>query len=75
LSPIGSFKPVATFNVPGATTAEIVSATPDGRTLLYNGIAIIDMSHPASPVLESIFSAGVVDDRPADLLDDSTISF
>lgn len=40
-----------------------------------NGIAIIDISNPAAPVLRRLFSAGVVADRPADLLDDETIAF
>jgi hypothetical protein len=28
---IASFRPIATFNVPGATSAEIVAASRDGR--------------------------------------------
>jgi hypothetical protein len=40
-----------------------------------NGIAIIDISNPAAPVLEALFSAGVVDNRPADLTDNDRISF
>ena len=40
-----------------------------------NGIAIIDISNPAAPTLDELFSAGVIANRPADLLDDSRISF
>ncbi|MGH9146603.1 MAG: esterase-like activity of phytase family protein, partial [Vicinamibacterales bacterium] len=40
-----------------------------------NGIAIIDISDPAAPVLEALFSAGIVADRSADLLDNAQISF
>jgi hypothetical protein len=40
-----------------------------------NGVAVIDISNPSAPTLERLFSAGVVDDRPADLADDSRISF
>ena len=34
--PIGSFRQVATFSIPGATSAEIVSATRDGKYLVYS---------------------------------------
>ena len=40
-----------------------------------NGIAIIDISNPSAPVLDELFSAGVIADRPADLQDDARISF
>jgi Esterase-like activity of phytase/LVIVD repeat len=40
-----------------------------------NGIAIIDISNPAAPVLDELFSAGVAGNRPADLSDDSRIAF
>ena len=40
-----------------------------------NGIAVIDISNPAAPVLDELFSAGVIADRPADLQDDARISF
>ena len=40
-----------------------------------NGIAIIDISNPAAPALDELFSAGVIADRPADLQDDARISF
>jgi hypothetical protein len=40
-----------------------------------NGIAIIDISNPAAPRLDDLFSAGVIADRPADLKDDARISF
>ena len=36
-----------------------------------NGIAIVDIANPAAPQLEALFSAGVVDNRPADLADDA----
>ncbi|MFM1872657.1 MAG: hypothetical protein RL398_2079 [Planctomycetota bacterium] len=39
-----------------------------------NGIAIIDMSNPATPALERVFSTGVVAPRNADLTDNATIS-
>lgn len=39
------------------------------------GIAIIDISNPAAPTLDELFSAGVIADRPADLRDDARISF
>ncbi len=52
--PIGSFKPIATFNVPGATSAEIVSATPDGKWLVYSDaighkFGLVSIADPASP--------------------------
>jgi DNA-binding beta-propeller fold protein YncE len=40
-----------------------------------NGIAIIDIANPAAPKLVRLFSAGVVDNRPADLKVDETIAF
>jgi hypothetical protein len=33
-----------------------------------NGIAIIDIGNPASPTLDDLFSAGVIANRPADLV-------
>ena len=49
-----SFRPLARFMVPTRTSAEIVSATPDGETLVYtdatNGtVGIVDISDPAHP--------------------------
>ena len=37
--PIHSFRPLSTFLVPDRTSAEIVAATPDGRTLIYTDVA------------------------------------
>lgn len=39
-----------------------------------NGIAIIDIANPLNPIVTSVFSAGVVADRPADLLADARVS-
>src|SRR5919106_3001215 len=56
LHPVGSFRPVATFNVPGGTgSAEIVSATPDANTLVYTDavggrLGLVDLTNPAAPV-------------------------
>jgi hypothetical protein len=52
---VQSFKPVATFNVPDGTSAEIVSATPDGRTLIYSDaigerFGKVDVSNVSAPV-------------------------
>jgi LVIVD repeat len=117
---IGSFRPVATFSVPGATSAEVTSRsfgstfqtspTPSATVTFNdesalaaagllavadpqpefvsirgtkvavtlqenNGIAIIDISNPAAPTLDELFSAGVIANGPADLFDDARISF
>ncbi|MGH9146119.1 MAG: hypothetical protein ACRD1Q_05375, partial [Vicinamibacterales bacterium] len=53
-SRVGSFRPVATFNVPGATSAEIVSASLDGNLLVYSDatgeqFGFVDISDPRSP--------------------------
>lgn len=40
-----------------------------------NGIAVVDMSNPAQPTLERVFSCGVVAPRSADLRNDAEISF
>jgi hypothetical protein len=52
---VRSFRPIATFNVPDGTSAEIVSATPDGRTLVYSDavgerFGRVDISNPFAPV-------------------------
>lgn len=39
-----------------------------------NGVAVLDMSNPAQPVLTGIFSTGVVAPRPGDVSDNATIS-
>lgn len=54
--PINSFVRVATFDVVGQV-AEIVTATPDGRTLIYTDskvgeIGFVDISHPAAPAAD-----------------------
>ena len=78
-----------TFNDPAALTAAGLLAVDDPQPEFVsirgtkvavtlqenNGIAIIDISNPAAPELEALFSAGVVADRPADLKDDARISF
>lgn len=52
---VDSFKPIASFNVPGGGNAEIVAATPDGRRLVYvnsllRKVGVVDITHPAHPV-------------------------
>jgi 2',3'-cyclic-nucleotide 2'-phosphodiesterase (5'-nucleotidase family) len=52
--PGGSARAIANFNVPDGGVAEIVSATPDGRTLLYTdaggqAIGVVDIADPAAP--------------------------
>jgi Esterase-like activity of phytase/LVIVD repeat len=59
---IGSFRPVATFSVPGATSAEIVSATRDGRYLVYSDaigrqFGLIDISNPRQPQQVAVLDA------------------
>ncbi len=49
----GPFAPVSTFRV-GGDVAEILAATPDGRTVLYTDssqqrIGLVDLSRPAAP--------------------------
>jgi len=49
----GLFAPVATFEV-GGDVAEILAATPDGRTVLYTDssqqrLGLVDLSRPAQP--------------------------
>lgn len=49
-----SFRPIARLMVPGGTSAEIVSATPDGRTLVYTdaiggAVGLVDITDPRSP--------------------------
>ena len=48
---VGSFRQVGTFNVPGATSAEIVSATRDGKYLVYSDaigkrFGLVDIRNP-----------------------------
>lgn len=40
-----------------------------------NGIAVVDMTNPSSPVLRRVFSTGVCAPRPADLRNDAKIDF
>ena len=59
---IGSFRPVATFNVPGATSAEIVSATRDGNYLLYSDaigrqFGLVDIRNPRQPQQVAVLDA------------------
>ena len=70
-----------TFNDESALTAAGLIAVADPQPELVtisgtkvavtlqenNGIAIIDISNPAAPTLDELFSAGVVANRPADL--------
>jgi hypothetical protein len=61
--PVGLFRPLATFNVPGSTTAEIVSATADGRLLVYSDafgqqFGIVDISNPSAPQHVGFVPAG-----------------
>jgi hypothetical protein len=51
---IQSFKPVTSFNVPGGGVAEIISATSDGKTVVYTNssgksLGIVDMTNPLLP--------------------------
>lgn len=50
----GAFDRVGTFEVPGGGVAEIVNATPDGKTLAYTdseseAVGFVDLSDPAAP--------------------------
>lgn len=61
--PVGSFRPIANFNVPGATTAEIVSASRDGRFLVYSDaigqkFGLVDITNPAAPQQVATLDAG-----------------
>lgn len=52
-TPVDRFERIATFDITG-TVAEIVAATPDGRTLVYTDgtekrIAFVDISDPRAP--------------------------
>jgi Esterase-like activity of phytase/LVIVD repeat len=40
-----------------------------------NGIAIVDISNPASPSLVRVYSKGIAGDRPADMVEDDAIGF
>ena len=53
--PVSSFRLVGTFNVPNGNSAEIISATPDGRHVVYSDaigqrFGLVDISNPAAPV-------------------------
>jgi len=59
---IGSFRPVATFSVPGATSAEIVSATRDGQYLVYSDaigrkFGLVDIRNPRQPEQVAVLDA------------------
>ncbi|MGD9694762.1 MAG: esterase-like activity of phytase family protein [Thermoleophilia bacterium] len=50
----GGFDTIAHLNVPDGGVAEIVTATPDGKTLLYSdagkeAVGVVDVTDPASP--------------------------
>ena len=52
-APTPSFQPLATFQV-GGEVAEILSATPDGRTVVYTDselgrVGLVDLSTPSAP--------------------------
>lgn len=58
----GAFRRIATFDVNGAV-AEIVSASADGRTLIYTNstdrkIGFVDISNPATPIELPALEAG-----------------
>ncbi len=60
---VGSFRPVATFSVPGATSAEIVSATRDGKYLVYSDaigrrFGLVDIRNPRRPQQIATLDAG-----------------
>jgi len=53
---VDSFRPLSTYIVPNGGVAEIISATPDGKTVLYTNssdenIGVVDLSAPAQPKL------------------------
>ncbi len=60
---VGSFRQVGTFNVPGATSAEIVSATRDGKYLVYSDaigkrFGLVDIRNPRQPQQVAVLGAG-----------------
>ncbi len=60
---VGSFRQVGTFNVPGATSAEIVSATRDGKYLVYSDaigkrFGLVDIRNPRQPQQVAVLDAG-----------------
>ncbi len=60
---VGSFRPIANFNVPGATSAEIISASRDGRFLVYSDaigkkFGLVDIANPAAPQQVTTLDAG-----------------
>ena len=60
---VGSFRQVGTFNVPGATSAEIVSATRDGKYLVYSDaigrrFGLVDIRDPRRPQQIGVLDAG-----------------
>lgn len=60
---VGSFRPIANFNVPGATTAEIISVSRDGRFLVYSDaigqkFGLVNITNPAAPHQVSTLAAG-----------------
>jgi DNA-binding beta-propeller fold protein YncE len=60
---VGSFRLVATLSIPGATSAEIVSATRDGRYLVYSDaigkrFGLVDIRNPRRPQQVATLDAG-----------------
>jgi hypothetical protein len=60
---VGSFRQVGTFSVPGATSAEIVSATRDGKHLVYSDaigrrFGLVDIRNPRQPQQVAVLDAG-----------------
>ena len=54
---VGSFERVATYDIPGQI-AEIIAATPDGKTLIYTDsaseeIGFVDLTDPRHPTAAS----------------------
>ena len=60
---VGSFRQIATLSVPGATSAEIISATPDGKALVYSDaigaqFGLVDIRDPRAPRQVAVLAAG-----------------
>jgi hypothetical protein len=60
---VGSFRPIANFNVPGATSAEIISVSRDGRFLVYSDaigqkFGLVDITNPSAPRQVGSLAAG-----------------
>jgi hypothetical protein len=60
---VRSFRPIANFNVPGGSSAEIVSASRDGRYLVYSDaiaakFGLVDIANPRAPRQVASLDAG-----------------